>query len=122
MQRQFTSAPVDLYLIPIPTPPTPTQDFFDLCQFTFSPHETSPVPVFLTALPPPTPPYLFRACPGRNQAQTLIPRHLPFFTHQLPHVPYFPSLATAQPPSITPWFVGYLNGLCTVTHNFVTDG
>ena len=102
MQRQFTSHLVDLYLIPITTPPTPSLCQRDLCQFTFSPHYIPPVPLSITQIQQATRPYLFYARTGRNQAQTLAPRQLPYFTHQIPPVARLPSLATARPTSATP--------------------
>ena len=102
MQRQFTFVPVDLYLIPITTPPTPSLRQPDLCQFTFSPHDIPPVPLSTPQIRQATRPYLFYARTGRNQAQTLAPRQLPYFTHQIPPVARLPSLATAQPTSATP--------------------
>ena len=102
MQRQFTSHLVDLYLIPITTPPTPSLCQRDLCQFTFSPHDIPPVPLSTPQIRQATGPYLFYARTGRNQAQTLAPRQLPYFTHQIPPVARLPSLATAPPTSATP--------------------
>ena len=106
MQRQFTFVPVDLYLIPITTPPTPSLCQPDLCQFTFSPHDIPHVPLSTTQIRQATGPYLFYARTGRNQAQTLAPRQLPSFTHQIPPVARLPSLATAHPLARHPTFVG----------------
>ena len=122
MQRQFTFDPVDLYLIPIPTPPTPSLRQPDLCQFTFSPHDIPPVPVPGTANRRATRPYLFYARTGRNQAQTLDPRQLPYFTHQIPPVPYVISLATVPPTSATHDVCRILEAFARSYHNFVTDG
>ena len=68
MQRQFTSHLVDLYLIPITTPPTPSLRQPDLCQFTFSPHDIPHVPLSTTQIRQATGPYFFYARTGRNQA------------------------------------------------------
>ena len=118
MQRQFTFDPVDLYLIPIPTPPTPSLCQPDLWQFTFSPHDIPPVPVPGTANRRATRPYLFYARTGRNQAQILAPRQLPYFTHQIPPVPYVISLATVPPTSATHDVCRIIEGLCTVIPQF----
>ena len=113
---------VDLYLIPITTPPTPSLCQRDLCQFTFSPHDIPPVPLSITRIQQATRPYLFYARTGRNQAQTLAPRQLPYFTHQIPPVARLPSLATAPPTSATPDVCRILEAFARSYHNFVTDG
>ena len=122
VQRQFTFDPVDLYLIPIPTPPTPSLCQPDLWQFTFSPHDIPPVPVPGTANRRATRPYLFYARTGRNQAQILAPRQLPYFTHQIPPVPYVISLATVPPTSATHDVCRIIEAFARSYHNFVTDG
>ena len=146
VQRQFTSHLVDLYLIPIPTPPTPSiqprlsashspplpgpspqrpspqSGANPVSGVTFSPHDIPPVPVPGTANRPATRPYLFYARTGRNQAQTLDPRQLPYFTHQIPPVPYVISLATAPPTSATHDVCRILEAFARSYHNFVTDG